>query len=240
MTDFATELLWEEEKQPSLLVPSQEPGRLRDRHKEQVRPRSPVEGPNERLQRVAGNAALARDAESALAAARQPSAADPRSVAPAAPAVARASPEQPSAPATAVREPAEPSATERLAPEKSSVSVCEPSLEQQRAAAARGLVLGQVLAAFERDAAAAKLLQLALLVEAAPVSVGEAIALALARAVMRADPAQRAAIAARIKTQLGDRRELRLTQLLAARLAAFLATQAVRPTPPAPPPAPTD
>jgi hypothetical protein len=56
---------------------------------------------------------------------------------------------------------------------------------------------------------------------------------------MRADPEQRAAIAARIKTELGDRHDMRLARLMADRLAwLVIATRPAPPPPPPPPPPP--
>ena len=83
--------------------------------------------------------------------------------------------------------------------------------EAAKAAAARAAALAQVLASFEHDAGKADLLTLALLVEKAPAGIAEATAKTIVSAVMRAEPAQRASIAARIRAQLGARSDLRLT-----------------------------
>jgi hypothetical protein len=248
MTDFATDLLWEEEKQPVLPVPAHPRDRQQADKKSRVPlPPVPVESQSERLQRIAGNAVLSREAEAAEAtrkrlaeAARRPADANPQSSTRAAPA-----PEKKRKQAAARTEAADPKsppaarekAVERQAMQAAAAAQAQRLAESEKAAAVRSEALAQVLASFENDATKADLIGLALLVEKAPAGIGEATARALAAAVMRADPAQRAAISARLKTELGDRGDLRLARLLRDRLAGLFAAP-VRSAPPAPPPPP--
>lgn len=205
MTDFATDLIWEEEKQPILPAPLRD--RLQDKNVNGSAPSAPVESQSERLQRVAGNAALAREAEEAEAARKKLTAA--------------ASP--------AGRD----EAAEKQLAETAVTAQAERLSEATKAAAARAAALTQVLASFEKNAGNADLVTLARLIETAPPGVGEETARVIALVVMRAEPAQRSAIAARIATELGDRRDMRLAPLLADRL-AWLTVTTAKPAP-APP-----
>lgn len=249
MTDFATDLLWEEEKQPVLPVPARPHDRQQDEQTKTPLPAAPVESQAERLQRIAGNATLAREAEEAQAAAKHVADAA-RRPAPAPAAAAKRQPKRPAekrqaeAGAKAATDPkASPAARQKAAEQQAAgaaaAAAAQRLSETSKAAAARATALAQVLASFEKDAGKADLLRLALLLERAPPGIAEETARALARAVMRADPTQRSAIALRIKTELGDRRDLLLTRLLADRLAGLVAPPArTAPPPPSPPPAP--
>jgi len=243
MTDFATELFWEEEKQPVLPAPAhRREGQQENTNTHAATPESQAE----RLQRLAGNAALTREAEEAQAAKKHlaEAARRPESVPTAARAKAEtAKPEtmrkdearaKPTA-APAASPTARHAAAETPAADTAAAALAQRLSEATKAADARAVALAQVLASFESDAGKADLLALAQLTEAAPPEIAEATAHALALAVVRADPAQRAAIAARIKAELGDRRDLRLARLLADRL-AWLVVASTRPAPPPPPP----
>jgi hypothetical protein len=239
MTDFATELLWDEAKQP--VPPAVE--HLNERQKQKragPRALAEIESLPARLQRVAGNTALAREAEEAVAAGKRLAAAAQRPERVPAAVTPRPSAKDDARIGTAEVDPkAAPAARRRAAAEQ--VARAAVAAETRRlpattkAAAARAAALAQVLASFAADPARAELLALARLVERAPAGIAEDSAAAIARAVMRADPAQRAAIAARIKAELGDRRDLRLARLLADRLVG-LAPAPARPAPPPPPP----
>jgi hypothetical protein len=247
MTDFATDLFWEEEKRPVLPVPARPHDRQQEEKAKTPVPAAPTESQAERLQRIAGNAALAREAEEAEAArkrlaeaAHRPEKAPAKAVAPKPEAAKPEKKRKDEARAKAATDPKTPPAARKKAAEK---QVAEETVtaeagrlsEATKAAAARAAALAQILASFDKDAGEADLLTLALLIEKAPPGIAEETARALARAVMRADPAQRIAIAARIRAQIGDRRDLRLARLLADRLAG-LATTPTRPAPPPPPP----
>jgi hypothetical protein len=247
MTDFATDLLWEEEKQPVLPVPARPHDRQQEKKEQTPAPATTAESLAERLQRVAGNAALAREAEEAEAvgkrlaeAARRPEKAPATAPAPKPETANPDKRRREEVRAEAVADPKGPPAARKKAAEKQAAKTAVTTEAQRlskatKAAAARAAALAQVLAAFEKDAGRADLLTLALLIEDAPPGIAEETARALAHAVMRADPAQRAAIAARVGAQLGDRRDLRLARFLADRLVG-LATAPARPAPPPPPP----
>ena len=252
MTDFATDLLWEEAKQPALPVP----GRPHDRqHTEKPVVAHPApalrpESLSERLQRVAGNAALAHEAEEAAAARKRLEAAaqHPEKVPTSSPAVKPepAKPKEKHEVAAVIKVAANPKApiAEREKAGQRQVAMAAMAVEARRlpeaikAAAVRTAALAQVLAAFDHDAGKADVLTLALLVEKAPPGIAEATAQAIVRTVMRAEPAQRAAITARIKAQLGGRRDLRLARLLADRLGGLRTAVPPHAAPAPPPPAP--
>jgi hypothetical protein len=224
MTDFATDLLWEEQKDPALPVPGRPRERLQDRgHRKHAAPPA-AESLTDRLRRVAGNAALTRQAEEAESARKHLSevAHGVRTAAPAGSAAAKA--------------PAEQKVAQKQVAEIAVTAEARRMQENAKAAAARAVALDQVLSSFERDPAKADLLTLALLVEKAPPGVAQATARAIVQAVLRADPAHRTAIHARIRSQLADHRALILSRLLTDQLAGL----AVRPAraAPAPPPAP--
>ena len=243
MTDFATDLLWEETKQPVLPVPGRPHER---RHGERPVPRAhapvvPAETLAERLQRVAGNAVLSREAEEAAAthkrlaaAARHPEqvpakvpAPKPRDKAETESHKAATDPKKP--------EPERKKAAEVHAARTAVKLVAQGLPEATKLAAARATALAQVLTSFEHNPERADLVRLAMLVEKAPAGIAAEMARVIAVAVMRAAPAQRAAIAARIRSVLAHRRDLRLLRLLADRLAGF-ATVAAHVAPPPPPP----
>lgn len=250
MTDFATDLLWEEEKQPALPVPARPHDRRPEEKKAEAQaPVAAAEGHAERLQRVAGNAALAREAEEAAAAgrrlaqaARQPGKMPAGAPAPKPEAAKR--PEKKRREEARARAAADPKAApearekaaERQAAETAMAVEAQRLSEATRAAAARAAALARVLADFDADAGKADIRTLALLVESAPPGIAEATARALAQAAMQADPGQRAAMAARIRDELGHRRDLMLARLLADRLAWFVPVPARLVPPPLPPP----
>lgn len=252
MTDFATDLFWEDEKQRAAPTPVRPPGHRQDRREEATAApaaAAPVESQAERLQRVAGNAALVREADEAVAvrrhladAARRPETV-PQAARPAKPKPAEA--EKPKAEPAPARAPDGPragasaamDAERRRAAEIAATAEKQRLAEATKAAAARAMALAQVLASFDGDPGKADLLGLARLCEAAPPGIAEEIARTLANAVVRADARQRTAIAARIAAELGHHRGLRLARLLADRLLWLTAPRA-RPAPPPPPPPP--
>jgi hypothetical protein len=225
MTDFATDLLWEEQKDPALPVPGRPRERQQNRHRT-AHPMPPAaESLTDRLQRVAGNAALARQAAEAENAHKHQGQV-----------AQQAKAEAPPAPAAATA-PADHKAVQQQVAQIAVAADSRRRQEDAKAAAARAAALDQVLASFEHDPSKADLLTLALLVEKAPPGVAQATARALVHAVMRADPAHRAAIHVRIRTQLADHhRNLTLARLLTDQLAA-LGPRPARAAP-APPPAP--
>jgi hypothetical protein len=176
---------------------------LWDEGKQPLPPVAPAESQAERLQRIAGNAALAREAEEAETAETR-------------------------IPDAALR----PRPSEIIRNQAAAEAAVLGLPEITKAAAECAVALVQVLANIEKDAGKAEMLALALRLEKAPPGIAEETARALARTVMRADPARRSAIALRIKTELGDRRDLLLSRRLADRLGGMLAM----PTQAAPPP----
>jgi hypothetical protein len=247
MTDFATDLLWEDEKQPVLPVQDRPRDRQQDEKTRGSKPVAPGESQAERLQRIPGNAALAREAEEAEAATQRVADAARQPERPAVP-MPKKEPAKPEAKrkaetvAKAATDPkTPPAAKEKIAKKQAAKAAAETEArrlsEVKKAAAARATALAQVLASFDKDAGKADLLSLALFLEKAPPGIAEETARALARAVIRADSTQRGAIALRIKRELGDRRDLVLSRLLADHLAGMLTVPA-RAAPPPPPPAP--
>jgi hypothetical protein len=226
MTDFATDLLWEEQKDPALPVPDHPWERRQDRHRT-VHGASPAaESLTDRLRRVAGNAALVRQAEEAENTHKH---------------LAQVAHQTKTAtPAATAKVPAERKAVQKQVAQNAVAAEASRRQEDAKAAAVRAVALDQVLSSFARDPAKADLLTLAWLVEKAP-GIAQATARTLVHAVTRADPAHRAAILARIRTQLADQRNLLLARLLTDQLAGLAPrpSRAALPPPAPPPPAPS-
>jgi hypothetical protein len=223
MTDFATDLAWEEQKDPALPVQGRPHERQQERRRHAHIPPPAAESLTDRLRRVAGNAALVRQAEEAENTHKHLAQ------------VARHAETGPP-PAAAARAPAERTAVQKQVVQVAVAAETRRLQDDAKAAATRAVALDQVLSSFQRDPAKADLLTLALLVENAPPGVAQATARALVHAVTRADPAHRAAIHARIRSQFADHRDLILSRLLTDQLAG-LGARPVR-TASAPPPAP--
>jgi hypothetical protein len=236
MSNFVTELFWEDAKEP-VVAPAHPHDRERDR-----KPLAPAsaEKQSDRLQRVAGNAALAHEAEEAESkrkrlaeAARQPEKTLEKTPAPQAAARPDKKTEK-----LQTKTPAGFKSAKTTAAQAAVTAEAQRLPETTKAAAARADALAQVLVSFETDAGRAELLALARLAESAPPGIADETARVIALAVMRAGPEQRSAIAARIKTELGDRHDLRLARLMADRLAWLVVVPHAAPPPPPPPPAP--